>query len=201
MTSSPEPFAFARLAPPPAVDERAQAAEREAALAAARHEGFEAGREAGRAEVEAQVREQLDAALTALAEATALLAEERVRAAQAVERKAVELALRIAEKVVAGSIEVDPARVLDVVAGALQRLVERERVTVVVSPEDLELVRQGIEDVAARLGGIEHLEVQADRRVQRGGALVRTADGEVDATIESKLERVRELVAGIVGER
>jgi flagellar biosynthesis/type III secretory pathway protein FliH len=44
------------------------------------------------------------------------------------------------------------------------------------------------------LGGIEHCEVQAERRVSRGGALVRTPDGDVDARIETKLERAREVV-------
>ena len=31
------------------------------------------------------------------------------------------------------------------------------------------------------LGGIESCDVQAERRVSRGGAVVRTAEGEVDA--------------------
>jgi flagellar biosynthesis/type III secretory pathway protein FliH len=44
------------------------------------------------------------------------------------------------------------------------------------------------------LGGIEHCEVQAERRVTRGGAVVRTPDGDVDARIETKLARAREVV-------
>jgi flagellar assembly protein FliH len=50
--------------------------------------------------------------------------------------------------------------------------------------------------ILAELGGVEHYAVEADRRVSRGGAVVRTADGEVDATIESKLTRVREVLDG-----
>ena len=41
-----------------------------------------------------------------------------------------------------GAIAVEPERVVDVVRGALRRLVERERVTVLVHPDDLELVRE-----------------------------------------------------------
>ena len=47
---------------------------------------------------------------------------------------------------------------------------------------------------APTLGGIEHCEVQAERRVSRGGAVVRTPDGDVDARVETKLQRAREVV-------
>jgi flagellar assembly protein FliH len=48
--------------------------------------------------------------------------------------------------------------------------------------------------VRASLGGIEHCEVQAERRVSRGGAVVRTPEGDVDARVEIKLQRAREVV-------
>jgi flagellar assembly protein FliH len=84
--------------------------------------------------------------------------------------------------------------VVEVVRGALRRLVERDRVSVLVHPEDLDLVRTASESLVAELGGIEHCEVQAERRVARGGAIVRTVEGEVDATLATKLERAREVL-------
>jgi flagellar assembly protein FliH len=41
---------------------------------------------------------------------------------------------------------------------------------------------------------MEHCDVQAERRVHRGGAIVRTVEGEVDATLETKLARAREVL-------
>jgi flagellar assembly protein FliH len=100
----------------------------------------------------------------------------------------------IAEKVVAAAIEVEPERVLDVVRGALRAIVERERLVIQVNPQDLEIVREGLDELTGALGGIEHVEVQEERRVQRGGAVVRTAVGELDANIRTKLDRAREAV-------
>jgi flagellar assembly protein FliH len=57
---------------------------------------------------------------------------------------------------------------------------------VLVNPDDLELVRDAMGGVVSALGGIEHCEVQAERRVGRGGAVVRTPDGDVDARVESQ---------------
>jgi flagellar assembly protein FliH len=120
-------------------------------------------------------------------------------AAERLELEAVDLSLALAEKVIGAAVSVAPELVVEAVRGALRGLVERERVTVLVSPEDLELVREAMGGVVAGLGGIEHCEVQAERRVARGGAVVRTPEGDIDARVESKLERAREVVAAALG--
>lgn len=161
-------------------------ADADAMRAAAREEGLREGREEALA--------ALTPALEALAQATeAIEASQHVRA-ERLEAHAVDLALFLAEKVLGGAIAVEPDRVVEAVRGALRGIVERERITVLVHPEDLELVRDAMDGLRARLGGIEHCEVQAERRVSRGGAVVRTADGDVDARVETKLQRAREVV-------
>ncbi len=157
---------------------------------AARQQGYEEGFQAGMA----AAREELAPATAALGEALAEAERLRADTADVVEARAVELSLRLAEKVLAGTLDVQPERVVDVVRGALRCLVERERVVVQVNTLDLDLVRDAVEPIAATLGGIDSLEVQEDRRVGRGGALVRSLAGEVDATIETKLERAREVL-------
>jgi flagellar assembly protein FliH len=162
------------------------AAEAEAARLAAREEGLLQGR------MEAEA--QMASAIAALQQAAVDLAAERERVAAAAEAAAVELGLKIAEQALAGAIDVAPERVVDVVRGALRRLVDRERVTILVHPDDLDLVRAASERLVGELGGIEHCDVQAERRVARGGAIVRTVEGEVDATLATKLSRAREVL-------
>ena len=136
----------------------------------------------------------VDPAADALRAAAADLASLRDGLAERTEQAAVELALRIAEQALQGAIAVQPERVVAVVRGALRRLIERERVTILVSPDDLEAVREHAPDLVTELGGIDAYEVQADRRVARGGAMVRTGEAEVDATLETKLARAREVI-------
>ncbi|HEX8123486.1 MAG TPA: FliH/SctL family protein [Solirubrobacteraceae bacterium] len=157
---------------------------------AIRAEGFNEGYTAGAADARAAV----EPAAAALHAAAAELAALRADVAERSERAAVELALRVAEQIVQGAVAVEPERVVDTVRGALRRLVERDRVLLLVHPEDLDVVREHSAQLVAELGGIEHCGIEADRRVARGGAIVRTAEGEVDATLESKLERAREVV-------
>lgn len=159
-------------------------------LDAVREQAFEEGFAAG----VAQAQSQLDGPAGALAAAAEQLQALRTDAASSVEADAVDLALRIAEQAVGAAIAVDPELVIEAVRGALRRLVERDRVLILVNPDDLELVRDHVARLVGELGGIEHCEVQAERRVRPGGAIVRTSEGEVDATLETKLARAREVL-------
>ncbi|HEY2477654.1 MAG TPA: FliH/SctL family protein [Solirubrobacterales bacterium] len=180
-------FEFPELAVPRPVEEQLEAAEaqHESELQAARAAGYEEGRAAGRAEV--------SAAAHALAMAAAELDAARSAAAADAEPVAVELAFQIAAKVLGGELEARPEAVLDVVRGALRRLTEPLPATILVNPEDAELVRDSIADFSVEHGG--ELSVREDRRVERGGCVVRTAAGEVDAQISAQLERAAKVVA------
>ena len=159
-------------------------------LDAVREQAFEEGFAAG----VTHAQSHLDGPASALAAAADQLQALRTDAAASVEADAVDLALRIAEQAVGAAITADPELVVEAVRGALRRLVERDRVLILVNPDDLELVRDHVGRLVGELGGIEHCEVQAERRVRPGGAIVRTSEGEVDATLETKLARAREVL-------
>jgi flagellar assembly protein FliH len=66
---------------------------------------------------------------------------------------------------------------------------------VLVNPADLETVRAAIGQITAQGSGVELCDLQSDARVGVGGAIVRTTEGEVDASVQTQLERAREVVA------
>ena len=160
----------------------------------ARAEGLALGRAEGAAAAHEEARARVAPAVHALHAAVEALEAERAGMADRVEEGAVELALELAGKVVAGAVEAQPDRVLDVVRGALRCFMERERVQILVHPDDLGLVRAAMDELAGELGGIDHVEVQEERRIGRGGAHVRTTTAQVDASLETKLDRAREVV-------
>jgi flagellar assembly protein FliH len=160
---------------------------REHARAAGEAEGRAAGLAAARAETEPS--------LHALAGAVGALESLRDEIVAELERDAITLALRLAEQIVAGAIDVEPERMVDIAAVALRRIRDRRRVTLVVNPADLDLMIESVTALQSQLGGIEHLNVQSDRRVGRGGVLARTDEGEIDASLETQLARAREIVA------
>jgi flagellar biosynthesis/type III secretory pathway protein FliH len=182
-----------QLAPPPSLDPvRAAEAVIEAARVEANalrtqavQDGFVEGMQRGREESAASLVPALEALRNAVDEAISA----RDAIVDGAEAAAARLAIAIAEKVVAGALEVAPERVVDVVRGALRGMLDGERIVVCVHPDDVDLVRSAGNELAD-----SHIEIYAERRVTRGGALVRTSVGEIDARIETKLEAVQALV-------
>lgn len=160
-----------------------------------RAQAWAAGEAEGRAAGLAAARQDAAPAVAALGASAQAIAELRAQVAAEVEQDAIELAVRLAEQILAGVLSTQPERVIDVARNALRHLIDRRRVTLVVNPADLELVGECVEQLQSELGGIEHLGVQADRRVVRGGAIARTDAGDIDAGIDTQLARAREIVA------
>jgi len=193
-------YAFQQLDPPPSGvgsphDLLASAwIQAEEIRAQARAEGEAQGRAEGLSAAHVEVA----SAIEALGQALAQVHETRMELIAALEHDAAELAIRIGEQVIAGVIEVQPERVIDVARNALRRVTDRRRVILVVNPADLEVLRGSVTALQAELGGIEHCDVQSDRRVARGGAILRTEAGEIDVTVDSQVERAREIVATVL---
>ena len=154
--------------------------------------------EDGLADGLAEAGERIGSALACLAAAEAAIRELEDEFLRAAERSAVELAIAIAEKIVGGTVEARPEKVLDVVGGALLRTAARHRLVIEVNPDDLELVSENAEGLAAKLGGVQRLDVVAERRIERGGCIVRTEEGEIDAQIEEQLARAGEIAADLL---
>lgn len=160
-------------------------------------ERLEAAREEGRAEGLVAGRAEIAPAVEALAAAVRALGEERTAAAELAEGAAAQLSLQIAEKVVGAALEVKPELVLDAIRGALRRLAEPQESVLLVNPEDVELVREAVAELAAEHGAA--LSVRAERRVGRGECMVRTQAGEIDARVATQLERAAAIVSAELG--
>jgi flagellar assembly protein FliH len=164
-------------------------AEAEQIREAARAEGYEQGRAAGHEQGAAEIA----AAAAALGAAAHGIEELRGEVAEAVESDAIELALTLAGKILAGAFQARPELVVEIVQGALRRISDRRQITVLVNPADLEVVRAAIGELTAQGSGVELCDLQSDARVGVGSAIVRTSEGEVDASVQTQLERAREV--------
>jgi flagellar assembly protein FliH len=156
----------------------------------ARAEGFEAGRAAGQERGAAEIA----SGATALGEAVNGIEALRAEIVEAIEADAIDLALALAGKILAGAQQARPELVVDVVQGALRRISDRRKITVMVNPADLEVVRTALGELTAQGSGVELCDLQSDDRVALGSSIVRTSEGEVDASVHTQLERAREVV-------
>jgi len=101
-----------------------------------------------------------------------------------------QLALDSAEKIVAG-IPVSPEIVEAVVKEAIGQIESTAEITVLLHPEDLALLPQPAEQVTGQAES-GPLQFAASPEVSRGGCLVRTRFGVIDARRETKVKQLRQ---------
>lgn len=157
-----------------------------------RADAAEEGRLQGRAAAFAEAQEQIDILCAALEAAASGIVAAHDEFVSIAETHAVDLALALAEKVIGVALTVRPEHVIEIATSALRRAAERDHVILLVNPDDLQLVRDAAGDLSEALGGIRRLEIVPERRIERGGCLVQTAEGQIDASVVTQLERARE---------
>jgi flagellar assembly protein FliH len=157
----------------------------EEARASGRAAGHAEGLAAGKAEVLRRAR-QLDDILASLAQPVSHLDAE-------VERELLDMVMVIARRLIRRELKSDPGEIVGVVREGIASLPIGERqVTVQLHPEDARLVREA-------LGGRETgptCRIVDDPSVTRGGARISTDITIIDATLETRINRVFDRLLG-----
>jgi flagellar biosynthesis/type III secretory pathway protein FliH len=157
----------------------------EAARASGHAEGFARGHDEAIAEFEPVVR--------TLREWIDGIREQRDALISSAEPELVRLAMAIAERIVHTEVSENRQVVVENVRAALTRLVTREVVTLRVNPMDHETIRQ-YRDSIVEASDVEHLRIVEDQRVDRGGVLVETDAGTIDAKIATQLREAKRAI-------
>lgn len=107
------------------------------------------------------------------------------------ERDMTELALSIAKKVIQRETEIKEDGVMSCLRTAVKSVVAGGEITIRVNPKDLEVASANRPELM-RLNGVKGMSFEAGEDIARGGCLVSTNFGEIDATIESALSEIEE---------
>ena len=101
----------------------------------------------------------------------------------------VELALSVAEKVIAREVQTTPEIVVNVVRAALAEVHDATELRIRVNPEDYALVEPRWQEMLPR-SVAQHSELLADDLVERGGCAVETRIGYVDGQLKTRLNQI-----------
>ena len=148
----------------------------EAIKAAAWTEGFQQGYDEG-LKLAGQEQEELSSRLGALLRDVTNDNEDLVRN---LETQVIELALAVAEKVIAREARVDPQIILNVVRSALSEIHDASELRIHVNPDDVSLLENRWQEMLPRSVAV-HSELIQDDLVDRGGVIVETRIGYADS--------------------
>jgi flagellar assembly protein FliH len=178
----------APAAPAPELGQEVLRAAREEGVAAGREAGLREGREEGARAVE---REALGPALEALEEAARGLAALRGSYLRAQRGLVVELALAVAERLLAREVALDADVLAGVIERALAALGDQPALRVLMNSGDLARVQRGLAPRLAALAAGAGLALEAAPDLVPGDVRVQAARSEVDARRAELLRRVR----------
>jgi flagellar assembly protein FliH len=105
-----------------------------------------------------------------------------------------EIIFLITEKIIHRSIQLTPEVILDTVRAASSQLMDTDDIRLRLHPSDFEYIRD-IENILARkLSGKKQIHVIEDTSIDRGGIIIDTEFGEIDATIRSQIDHMKDML-------
>lgn len=166
----------------------------EDALAARLRAEYQAGFDEGRRYTEKTSRAEYERRLAEtenrLAQVTADLARQLDAFRAAAERDIVRLAIAIAERVVKREIRLDDEFVVRQIQEAMKRVIGVERVRIRMNPQDEEIVRRRRSELLTSADAVRELTIEADETIPRGSCVLESDGGNVDASVQTQLERI-----------
>jgi flagellar assembly protein FliH len=170
-------------------------------LAAGQRDGLAAAQqliETRAAEIAArETQEKLRTALPAFQLLARSLEIERDRWISHWEKTAVELSATIAAKILRHELSRRPELALGIIQEALQLAAGQLHLKLRLHPADIEVLQGAGQEALSRLAPIGDADLVPDESIARGGCLIETRHGVIDARIETQLERITlELLEG-----
>jgi flagellar assembly protein FliH len=162
---------------------RAQAVEREGyerGFGAGEKAGFELGRQKAEG-----LFQKIDDMLKELANCKETVYKD-------MEVEIIELTLALAEKIVSREINRDDKAVLNTIQRAMKVAATTGEITLKVNPADRDVLFENKEDLTRYGVGDDGVRIKVDESVARGGCLIETNYGVVDATVAGIIDELRE---------
>jgi len=106
------------------------------------------------------------------------------------------LSLEIAEKFIQRQLELQPNTVLDISREAIQLVSNRQLVVLWVHPDELEICSNNQDSLMTALPPKAKLQIMTDDSIKKGGCIIETDFGRVDATVTARWENLLAVLKG-----
>jgi flagellar assembly protein FliH len=159
----------------------------------AHQEGIEKGMKEGFESGEKEVQRLIDHLHSIISKAI----EKRNEIIQESETQLINLVLLISKKVIKVISENQKNVVVNNVIQALRKLKSRGDVVIRVNLEDVELTSDHVKDFMRMVENVRSLTVLEDSTVDRGGCIIETDFGQIDARISSQFKEIEEKIIEI----
>ncbi|MGI5920212.1 MAG: FliH/SctL family protein [Syntrophomonadaceae bacterium] len=164
----------------------------------AEEEGYEQGLKRAQQEIEADRQLALQQSQQIIEQAR----QTKISTIRSLEPDIIRLVMAIARKIIAGEIATNPGVIVNVVREAIHHLDNPENLTVYVNPEDMEQLAHAVTSREVMdIGNSQvNIEVRSDDRMDKGGCLIESDSGRVDAQLNTRLMAVETAIKEVTAD-
>ena len=133
------------------------------------------------------------------AEMTEILARAKIQAGEmvkAAEPEVVKLALKVAERIIGSELQTDETTVLRIVAKAVEQLRQSKELVIRAHPDDVEVLRREKRKLLEHIARLKDIGFREDATIARGGCVIETESGTVDAQLSTQMELLERALLG-----
>lgn len=123
------------------------------------------------------------------------LEEEVERVQDEIKKLVVPIAIGAAKKLVGRELESSEDTIVDIVTNALRAVSQHRVVTVLVNPQDLDILEANRDRMKEVFDRLETLSIQPRKDIKEGGCIVETESGIINAELEHQWRLLEKLIA------
>jgi flagellar assembly protein FliH len=167
---------------------------REQGLTRGHHDGFEAAKQEARAAAIEAARDELRQLTQALRAALGEFERNKHGLLAVAEAGLIELAVAIARRVCKTLAEAGPESAQANARVLLELVRNQHDLQVRLHPADHELLGATPENLLSQAADLQHVQLSADPAVERGGCVLTSRDGTLDANISTQIDRIAAVI-------
>ncbi|WP_321367198.1 flagellar assembly protein FliH [uncultured Desulfuromusa sp.] len=161
---------------------------------------LEAAYNRGRQEGLENAENNLESAAQAFVAATTEIKRLRESVSKNSGKDMLRLVMAISEQVIRREVAADPKILLTMIENALQSSVRSDQYRIRINPADLESVTLQKPLFLASISGLKNLSIETDPEITPGGCRVDSDFGDIDATLETQLETIRQTLSKAISD-
>lgn len=108
------------------------------------------------------------------------------------EKEILELVVSICQKIIHKKIDEDDKIIKAVVIEAMHSVTDKSQIVVKVNPGDYDTIENLKPEFFKTFKDLKSIKVTADQSVTRGGCLLGTLYGDIDASVEARMDRIQQ---------
>lgn len=173
-------------------DNRAISAAVEEKIRNAKNEAYNTGYSEGIQEGRIREKQELSHTLASVEKLIKALETLKTELLERCEADILSLSMAVAEKVIHKEISINRDVIVAVLKDTIRQIKDKEGLRIRLNPDDYNYITEIKPDFLNNYNDMNNVRFEVDGQIQRGGAVVETNFGEMDAQLNHQLQRIKE---------